>query len=104
MLCNAFPEHENWISWYSAAVLHSEFFMKRGSRIAAPYDLLPNSVWKETELEEVKDDTVQRRYDAPVSMTGPAEQGLCSQDFPHLSRRSVPWKYKYSYVVYLGPG
>ena len=59
MLCNTFPEHENWISWYSAAVLHSEFFMKRGSRIASPYDLLPNSVWKETELLEVKDDTVR---------------------------------------------
>lgn len=58
-LCNAYPDNENWISWYSAAVLHSEFFMKRGSRIASPYDLLPNSVWKETELLEVKDDTVR---------------------------------------------
>lgn len=59
MLCKSFPEHENWISWYSAAVLHSEFFMKRGSRIASPYDLLPNSVWKEAELLEIKDDTVR---------------------------------------------
>ena len=54
-----FLNTEDWISWYSAAVLHSEFFMKRGSRIAAPYDLLPNSVWKESEIMEVKDDTVR---------------------------------------------
>jgi hypothetical protein len=59
MLCRSFPEHENWMRWYSAAVLHSEFFMKRGSRIASPYDLLPNSVWKEAELMEIKDDTVR---------------------------------------------
>ncbi len=59
MLCNSFPDEENWISWYSAAVLHSEFFLKRGSTIAAPYDLLPNSVWKESEILDVKDDTVR---------------------------------------------
>jgi hypothetical protein len=38
------------MDWYSAAVLHSEFFMKRGSQIAAPYDLLPNSVWNKSEV------------------------------------------------------
>jgi hypothetical protein len=50
MLCRELPENENWIQWYSAATLHSEFFLKRGSRIASPYDLLPNSVWKESEI------------------------------------------------------
>ena len=60
MLCNSFPDDENWISWYSVAVLHSEYFMKRGSRIASPYNLLPNSVWKQSELMEIKDDTVRR--------------------------------------------
>ena len=43
-LCQAFPEREEWIQWYAAALLHAEFFLKRGSRIAAPYDLLPNSI------------------------------------------------------------
>jgi hypothetical protein len=50
MLCRAFPDHSDWMDWYSAAVLHSEYFMKRGSQIAAPYDLLPNSVWKRSEI------------------------------------------------------
>lgn len=49
-LCRAFPEEEKWIDWYSASVLHSEFFMKRGSTIAAPYDLVPNSVWSRQEI------------------------------------------------------
>jgi hypothetical protein len=67
MLCRSFPENENWIKWYSAIVLHSEFFMKRGSRIAAPYDLLPNSVWKQSEILEVKEqnmrEDMQRQFD-----------------------------------------
>lgn len=57
-LCREFPGHEDWMEWYSAVVLHSEFFMKRGSRIASPYDLLPNSVWKR---EEILDDDAPPR-------------------------------------------
>lgn len=59
MLCRELPGHDDWIKWYSAAVLHSEFFMKRGSRIAAPYDLLPNSVWKKEEIMAEKDEQLR---------------------------------------------
>ena len=61
MLCQEFPEHVDWIQWYGAAVLHSDFFMKRGSRIAAPYELVPNSVWKRSEILSIEDE--QRRSD-----------------------------------------
>ncbi len=61
MLCQEFPDHEDWIQWYGAAVLHSEFFMKKGSQISAPYDLLPNSVWKRSEILAIEDE--QRRTD-----------------------------------------
>lgn len=60
MLCRSFPENENWINWYSAVVLHSEFFMKRGSQISSPYNLLPNSVWKKSEIMLEKDTAVRR--------------------------------------------
>lgn len=60
MLCRSFPEHENWIDWYGAAVLHSEFFMKRGSQISSPYNLLPNSVWKKSEIMIEKDTAVRQ--------------------------------------------
>ena len=56
MLCDDLPEHENWMEWYSSAVLYSEFFMKRGSQISAPYDLLPNSVWTRAEIMGDKDE------------------------------------------------
>jgi hypothetical protein len=61
MLCQEFPDHEDWIQWYSAATLHSEFFMKQGSRIAEPYAHLPNSVWKKSEILAVDDE--DRRAD-----------------------------------------
>jgi hypothetical protein len=60
MLCREFPDHQDWIQWYAAAVLHSEFFMKRGSRISAPFDLLPNSVWKRSEILAIEDEQRQR--------------------------------------------
>lgn len=56
MLCKELPEDENWINWYSSAVLYSEFFMKRGSHISAPYHLLPNSVWAKSEITLDKDE------------------------------------------------
>ena len=59
MLCREFPDHNEWIEWYSAAVLHSEYFMKRGSQIAAPYYHLPNSVWKMTDIVAVEDSAMR---------------------------------------------
>jgi hypothetical protein len=59
MLCRELPDHENWMDWYSAVVLHSEFFMKRGSKISSPYNLLPNSVWKESEIMAEKDTNIR---------------------------------------------
>lgn len=69
MLCQEFPEHDDWIQWYGAAVLHSEFFMKKGSQISEPFDLLPNSVWKRSEILSIEDE--QRR----VEMSRQFEEG-----------------------------
>ncbi len=49
-LCQAFPEHEDWINWYSSAVIYSDFFMKRGSVIAAPFYLVPNAVYRKADM------------------------------------------------------
>jgi len=59
MLCRELPDHQDWMDWYSAVVLHSEYFMKRGSLIAAPYYHLPNSVWKESDILAEKDSAVR---------------------------------------------
>lgn len=54
-LCEAFPERSEWIHWYSAALIHAEFFAKRGSRYASPYDLIPNSIWRKDEVLRIGD-------------------------------------------------
>lgn len=60
-LCMAFPAAENWIDWYSGAVIYSEFFMKRGSEIAAPYYLVPNSVFRKSDIL-ADPDPYRRKY------------------------------------------
>ena len=59
-LCDEFKEDENWMNWYASAVLYSDYFMKWGSRVAAPYDLLPNSVYSKSSILAEKD-SCQRR-------------------------------------------
>jgi hypothetical protein len=82
MLCRSFPENENWISWYSAAVLHSEFFMKRGSQIASPYYLLPNSVWKESEIIDVKEPAVREDMQRQFNDGTPLNKEYVLRTFP----------------------
>lgn len=60
-LCMAFPEHEHWIDWYSSAAIYSEYFMKRGSEISAPYCLVPNSVFRKSDILADKND-YHRKY------------------------------------------
>lgn len=52
-LCDTFPNHPAWIEWYSAAILHSEYFQQRGTAISAPYSLIPNSVWRRDEIDSL---------------------------------------------------
>ena len=44
-LCTAFPDHPNWMKWYSAVVLHSEY-LKSVAGFTAPYRMLPASVYR----------------------------------------------------------
>lgn len=60
-LCMAFPDHQNWIDWYSGAVIYSEYFIKRGSQISAPYYLVPNSVFRKSDILADTND-YHRRY------------------------------------------
>ena len=53
-LCESFPAHRDWIRWYGAALLHSEFFYGRGAAASEPFRLIPNSVWRRTEIESLK--------------------------------------------------
>jgi hypothetical protein len=50
-LCDTFPNHQDWMDWYGAALLHSEYFQQQGTAISAPFRLIPNSVWRRSELD-----------------------------------------------------
>jgi hypothetical protein len=55
-LCDTFPAHPEWMDWYGAALLHSEFYLGRGTAASEPYRHLPNSVWRRSDIEATKSD------------------------------------------------
>lgn len=48
-LATLFPEHKDWMKWYSAVALHSEYYLKAMARFTQPYGMLPASVYSEEE-------------------------------------------------------
>ena len=65
-LCKAFPNHVNWMKWYSAVVLHSQYYLKAASAVDQPYGVLPAGVYRESEaklIPEAKDWTPLRAAD-----------------------------------------
>ena len=48
-LCEAFPNHAKWMKWYSAVVLHSQYYLKPASAVDEPYAVLPAAVYRESE-------------------------------------------------------
>lgn len=59
-LCGEFPENPDWIEWYGAVALYSEYFIKRGAEYSSPYRLIPNSVYRRFEIETLSDPDVRR--------------------------------------------
>jgi hypothetical protein len=55
-LCETFPDHEKWMKWYSAVVLHSEYYLKPASALNAPFAVLPAAVYRESEARLVPEE------------------------------------------------
>jgi hypothetical protein len=49
-LCEAFPNNPDWIKWYSAIVLHSQYYQQAVAALDAPYDVLPAGIYSESEV------------------------------------------------------
>jgi hypothetical protein len=65
-LCEAFPEHAKWMKWYSAVVLHSQYYLKSAAVVDEPYAVLPAAVYRESEarlIPEAKNWTPLRAAD-----------------------------------------
>ncbi len=50
-LCELFPDHADWMRWYSGVVLHSEY-LTRISEFTEPWGLLPASVYSVDESRD----------------------------------------------------
>jgi len=65
-LCEAFTDHPNWMKWYSAVVLHSQYYLKAMARLDDPYSVLPAAIYRESEarlIPEAKNWTPLRAAD-----------------------------------------
>lgn len=51
-LCDAFPNHRDWIKWYATVTLYSEY-LKSISAYTAPYNVMPASVYTDKEYQNV---------------------------------------------------
>jgi hypothetical protein len=54
MLCDTFPDHADWMSWYAVAARYAEY-QKHASAATAPYGVLPAYVYRDDEWEHVTD-------------------------------------------------
>jgi hypothetical protein len=55
-LCEAFPDHDKWMKWYSAVVLHSQYYLKPAAAVDEPYGVLPAAVYRESEKRLIPED------------------------------------------------
>ncbi len=49
-LCEALPSHDKWMKWYSAVVLHSQYYLKAAAAVDEPYGVLPAAVYRDSEV------------------------------------------------------
>ena len=50
-LCEEFPEEPDWINWYAALLIYSEYYCWEGSMASSPFQVIPTTVWRRKELE-----------------------------------------------------
>ena len=51
-LCRAFPDHPDWMKWYSAVTLYSEY-LKGIAKYTEPYSVMPASIYNDSEYLKV---------------------------------------------------
>ena len=52
MLCDAFPDHADWMRWYAVAARYSEY-QKQSAAATAPYGVLPAYVYRDDEWQHI---------------------------------------------------
>ncbi|MBS1825560.1 MAG: glycoside hydrolase family 9 protein [Acidobacteria bacterium] len=54
MLCRNFPHHPDWMKWYNAVTLYSEYYHKPMASFSAPYGMLASSLHKDDEYRKAQ--------------------------------------------------
>jgi hypothetical protein len=55
-LCETFPNHSEWMNWYSAIVLHSKYYQQVAAKVDEPYGVLPAAVYKLSEAKLIPEE------------------------------------------------
>jgi len=86
-LVETFPEHADWIKWYSTIALYAEY-QKKTATMTSPYDVLPSYVYRPTDdVKEVPDSgglhlATRTSYRAQVLSGMPMGDGWYLRTFP----------------------
>ncbi len=79
-LCDAFPDNPDWMHWYSAVTLYSEY-LKTISKYSAPYNMMAASVYADTEYMHVPESR-QESFRKQVLKGVPLGKGHYLRIFP----------------------
>jgi hypothetical protein len=80
LLCEAFPNHPDWMKWYSAVVLHSEY-LKTIVKFTEPYMVMPASIYTDKDYLQVPES--RRQSFRQQVLTGiPMGKGYYLRIFP----------------------
>ena len=80
LLCETFPEHPDWMKWYSSVTLYSEY-LKTIAKYTEPYGVLPSSVYTDKEYLQVPE-TRQESFRKQVLNGIPLGRGHYLRLFP----------------------
>lgn len=79
-LCDAFPNHPDWMKWYSAVALYAEY-LKTAAKYTEPYGLLPASIYGADEYRSVPE-TRRESFRQQVLAGIPLGDGRYLRRFP----------------------
>ena len=79
-LCKTFPEHPDYMKWYSAVALYAEY-LKTAAAYTAPYNVMPASIYVDTEYIHVPESR-KASFKAQVLNGVPLGQGHYFRRFP----------------------
>lgn len=100
-LCKEFPDHPDWIKWYSGMVTYSEYFCRAGSHASAPFGLVPAAVWRQMDLDAPVPPDLLATLLATRRLTGPTAV------YPSPATETIvrqQMRAQYAAATYLSPG